>query len=49
METCKIYTFDKDYSSEREDVEFQIGEMLNDGKLNVYQALVSDTTIITCF
>jgi hypothetical protein len=31
METCKIYTFDKDYSSEREDVEFQIGEMLNDG------------------
>lgn len=31
METCKIYTFDKGYSIEREDVENKIGKMLNNG------------------
>ena len=31
MEKCKIYTFEKDSSIEREGVEIEIGKILNDG------------------
>ena len=45
MEKCKIYTFDKDYSNEREDVENEIGKMLKNGwKTKCISSVIGGTT-----
>ena len=46
MEKCKIYTFDKNYSIEREDVENKIAKMSNNGwKTKCISSVIGGTTV----
>ena len=48
METCRIYSFDNGYSTERQDVERQIGKMLNSGwKTKYISSGVADEVVLT--
>ena len=46
METCKIYSFDNGYSSERQDVENKIRKMLNNGWKTKHISSVVDGEVV---